>query len=561
QDLFMSLNNGVKAEPSEETILQSQQSQQSTDSSASTLSEFERLEQRLRDEPHDTESWKRLVAAAEDSGETQKIRAAFDALLQQYPHTSAAQISYIEHFLDNQRIVKRKTSLSDTSRLRRPAGHDRDRGDTWNDYLTLLKSGQTTSTWEEQQKMDAIRKVLHRAVQIPLDNVEKLWSELESFENNLNRITAKRFMAELSPNYMQARTVLRELKQHTANLYPSSVPSADRDIFLPTLPSFSQSERQLVGKWKAYLKWEEGNPLMLEERDRTNLLTRIQSAYRKATIRMRYFPEIWFMAYSWFSSVGQNDEALAQLKTGLEANPNSFGKKKEYQEVHAIYEKFLSVLRDELTGLINAEKARTDSESAAATSATKEESEGDPNETSMESTQPNDVNTTSFGSTSSTSSVAGSSAAEIAERRKDFGLVYIMYMRFVRRAEGVNASRPIFGKARKEPNLTPWEVYEAAALMEYHCSGEKGVATRIFEVGMSLFGKDKDYVLRYLGFLISVNDQNNARALFERVIGTFSPEDARPLWERWVRYDYQYGDLEAVHKIEKRMADIYPNGA
>jgi cleavage stimulation factor subunit 3 len=145
--------------------------------------------------------------------------------------------------------------------------------------------------------MDAIRKVLHRAVQIPLDNVEKLWSELESFENNLNRITAKRFMAELSPNYMQARTVLRELKQHTANLYPPSVPNADRDLFLPTLPSFTQAERQLVGKWKAYLKWEEGNPLMLEERDRANLLTRIQSAYRKATIRMRYFPEIWCVVH------------------------------------------------------------------------------------------------------------------------------------------------------------------------------------------------------------------------------------------------------------------------
>ena len=38
--------------------------------------------------------------------------------------------------------------------------------------------------------MDALRKVYHRAVQIPLENVETLWSELETFENNLNRITA-----------------------------------------------------------------------------------------------------------------------------------------------------------------------------------------------------------------------------------------------------------------------------------------------------------------------------------------------------------------------------------
>jgi hypothetical protein len=54
---------------------------------------------------------------------------------------------------------------------------------------TLHSTLQTTSTWEEQQKMDALRKVYHRAVQIPLDNVERLWSELETFETNLNKIT------------------------------------------------------------------------------------------------------------------------------------------------------------------------------------------------------------------------------------------------------------------------------------------------------------------------------------------------------------------------------------
>ena len=47
--------------------------------------------------------------------------------------------------------------------------------------------------------------------QIPLDNVERLWQELEAFETNLNRITAKKFMADISPAHMQAHTVLRQL--------------------------------------------------------------------------------------------------------------------------------------------------------------------------------------------------------------------------------------------------------------------------------------------------------------------------------------------------------------
>ena len=52
----------------------------------------------------------------------------------------------------------------------------------------------------------------------------------------------------------------------------------------------------------------------------------------------------------------------------------------------------------------------------------------------------------------------------------------------------------------------------------------------------------------------------DARALFERTVGTFPPDKARPLWERWARYEYQYGNLEAALKLEKRMAEVYPNG-
>ena len=184
--------------------------------------------------------------------------------------------------------------------------------------------------------MDALRKVYHRAVQIPLDNVERLWQELEAFETNLNRITAKKFMADLSPAHMQARTVLRQLVNHVGAIYPPN----SSEIYLPSLPKFDASERALVGKWKAYLKWEEGNPLEIEEKDRSILITRIQGVYRKAVIRLRYYSEIWhvvyllfytylltllflrFMAYTWTNSVGKHDEAMSILKAGMEANPS-----------------------------------------------------------------------------------------------------------------------------------------------------------------------------------------------------------------------------------------------
>ncbi|KIM42654.1 hypothetical protein M413DRAFT_444338 [Hebeloma cylindrosporum] len=534
-------------------------------------SEFESLSAQLAQNPHDPDGWRRLIRVAEETGDISKISTAYDALLAQYPNNATPQIQYISHFVNDPDTFERAEDLFKKFLIKSPCvdlwafyltqvrrlnvtpaqrdnirisyefalnhvGQDKDSGQIWSDYIQFLKSGEASTTWEEQQKMDALRKVYHRAVQIPLDNVERLWQELEAFETGLNRITAKKFMADLSPAHMQARTVLRQLINHVGPLYATN----SSEMFLPSLPRFDAAERALVGKWKVYLKWEESNPLELEDSQKATLITRIQGVYRKALIRMRYYTEIWFMAYTWTSSVGKQDEAISILKAGLEANPSSFlltfayaealEVKKEFEEVHALYDKFLGTLRANLEQL----------EGAAAN--TSMSSNGSSQTTNGNA---NDSQNSSFNTQSGEEP---QKKTELQKHRTEYGLAWIMYMRFGMRAEGVKPARTIFAKARKD-RWTPWEVYEAAALMEYHCSDGKVVASRIFEKGLD--------VVRYLGFLISINDENNARALFERVIPNFPPERARPLWERWARYEYQYGDLEASLKLEKRMAEVY----
>lgn len=54
-------------------------------------------------------------------------------------------------------------------------------------YLPCLH--QTSNTWEEQRKMDSMRRIYQRAVSIPLNNVEHLWKEYDQWENGLNRLT------------------------------------------------------------------------------------------------------------------------------------------------------------------------------------------------------------------------------------------------------------------------------------------------------------------------------------------------------------------------------------
>lgn len=128
-------------------------------------------------------------------------------------------------------------------------------------------------------------------------------------------------MQDLTQPHMQARAKLRELRRFLGPLLPPPPASITGrpPLHLPHKPTYNPNDRALVGSWKQYLKWEEGNPLVIEDKNMLN--SRLQGVYRKAVIRMRYFSEIWFMAYSWASNAGRNDEAMSILKGGIEANP------------------------------------------------------------------------------------------------------------------------------------------------------------------------------------------------------------------------------------------------
>lgn len=51
--------------------------------------------------------------------------------------------------------------------------------------------------------------------------------------------------------------------------------------------------------------------------------------------------------------------------------------------------------------------------------------------------------------------------------------------------------------------------------MEYHVCNSKPVAVRIFEKGLELFADEVEFVLRYLGFLISLNDDQSAHIILD----------------------------------------------
>lgn len=130
-----------------------------------------------------------------------------------------------------------------------------------------------------------------------------------------------------------------------------------------------------------------------------------------------------------------------------------------FAEVHVGYEKFIEVLRKDLEATEEKINANTSSNGSLGSQVP---AKPDPNAMDTSNgqlqSQPSSQNS-SFATQASDDKPPKSK--ELVDKRTDYGIVYIMYMRFGRRAEGLKSARNIFGKARRD-RWTPWEVYEAA---------------------------------------------------------------------------------------------------
>ena len=126
-------------------------------------------------------------------------------------------------------------------------------------------------------------------------------------------------------------------------------------------------------------------------------------------------------------------------------------------------------------------------------------------------------------------------------------LAYIHYMLFIRRAEGINAAREIFKRARSDPRITQ-EIYTASALMEYFTTKDKGVALRIFELVFKKHPINLSFVRTYLDFMMLQNEQLNAKILVEKALNADSlvPSEKLVVAGKILEYDVLFGDYDTI---------------
>ena len=123
----------------------------------------------------------------------------------------------------------------------------------------------------------------------------------------------------------------------------------------------------------------------------------------------------------------------------------------DFTEVHATFDKFLETLRKDLEALESRVNASNGSSSS-------QQSQTQHNGDAPASQQGPTSNHSSFNTQSSDEKPPKNK--ELCDKRTDYGIAWIVYIRFARRAEGLKSARNVFSKARRD-RWTPWEVHEA----------------------------------------------------------------------------------------------------
>ncbi|KAJ1895875.1 mRNA 3'-end-processing protein rna14 [Kickxella alabastrina] len=491
-------------------------------------------------------------------------------------------------------------------------GCDREAGQIWTDYIAFLNSVQPYAQYEEQQKNDLLRDAYRSAVATPVMNVEEIWKSYDAFENKLDRAAAKQLLSRVSPSYMTARTALREMNKLWDAINRFQSPHA-----LPAPPGWSSREVNYLEAWKKYLKWEMSNPLRLDSA--LTLRRRITYAYNQACMALRFYPEVWIEFADYLQTCDLPTEALAKLQAASEVLPSSMAVQLAYAEMAEkqkqptickhVYEQIVSSKRSEIDSisqkysrkinkldkklqLLVASKTTEDDQEAMQGVV---EASDDISDISSDSDSDDDGQgggdkfldnasemsgpdlgrpSSSFGISVDHEALSPTEKARKAiegriakikarmenrldEKRELYTLSWIMYLRYVQRSEGIDAARQLLRRPRKDPvRYVTHHLYVAAALMEYHVAKRPGVAGKLFEVYSKVYPDSLEYIIEYMNYLINSGDDNNARALFERFQGTSIGESGH-LWSMVSDYEYNYGDMGAIAKLDKRMIDKF----
>ncbi|KAF9873508.1 cfia complex component [Colletotrichum karsti] len=583
------------------------------------------LEDRVKEDPRgDLDAWLALMAEHRRRDQLDELRNVYDRFLEVFPQAADIWAEWAQLELDSNQFqtaeavfnrslvnapnvklwtvylnyIRRRYDLTNdpNGEARRiltmsyefvisSVGIDRDSGQLWKDYIQFIKNGPGQvggSGWQDQQKMDQLRKAYHRAITVPMSALTDLWKDYDQFEMSLNKTTGRQFIQKRSPAYMTAKASNSQLDRLIPRLQRTTLPR------LPPAPGFDgdQDFMEQVDLWKKWIQWEKEDPLVLQEEEPEAYRGRVLYCYKQALMALRFWPEMWVDAAEWCfaNNISKDGKelGLSFLTDGIEANPESVllalrhgdrvettypaadDDESKAARAKAIREPYSKVL-DNLYAMSKKLKEREEQ------AVRKIEAAAGPDLNIKNSIERNDDDVdgdappAEFGKEAHVKAVKHGFSVQADMLKRTISFVWIALCRAARRTQGKGSAsaglRQVFIEARSRGQLTS-DVYIAVAKMEALIYNDPA-GGKIFDRGAKLFPEDASFMLEYIKFLHSKGDTTNARVVFETCVNRLTQKEdkkdmAKSLYSYFHKYESQFGELSSIAELEKRMSELWP---
>ena len=445
-----------------------------------------------------------------------------------------------------------------------------DAGPLWLDYVAFSPRWiRSTRARRVKRRAAALERRGARAYRRALaagDAVDALYREYDAFESKLDKTLAKALLAEVKPKTDLVRAILKERKTLRDALVVGGLagkPGANTPSKPPAVGAAAQQQAAQQQKtpeaqaslWRALLDWERTNPQNFPAAEdgsgapHPQLTRRVALTFELALMSLRRFPDVWLEFAAWHEGEGRVEDALATLDRAAEAIPSC--------SMFAFYASDLLELRGDAAGA----KARYE----AVLDAHERDAEARAARAAADGT------------------CATERDFEHAPMADATCLAYVEYLRCCRRCEGSASSRKAFMRARRAPGAKArWEIFVAAALVEWRYDRAEKPARNVFELGLKTHFSNPRYVEAYAEFLVGANDAANARVLFERAatdaLDALRDADAealgetrddperrarkeraaatiRDVFDQFVAFEHEHGTMETMRAVESRRAE------
>ena len=370
----------------------------------------------------------------------------------------------------------------------------------WLDYINFLRSVETAGSYAESQRIVGVRRMFHKAIVSPIKDLDTLWKDYCQFETSVNQVLAKKMQEDKVKEYQNARRVAKEYEVITKGINKNA---------LSVRPRNNAEDNRQLELWKKYIEWEKDNPLRAE--DLTVVISRVMFAYEQCLLCCALHPEVWIDAAQYLQ-----ESIHAISEKGNDASNKMLG-----AEVSSLFERALSF------GLHNCLLIYF--------------CLADFEEENRQYDKVHEIY-----------------KKALAIPDNEVTLVYIQYMRFVRRSEGLASLRKIFRMARQDSRVK-YHVYIYAALVESNFNRASVVPMRILSLALDKFKDQSDFIIRFVNFATYPHDTSTMRIFFERILSTdLTAEQASEVWDRFAELECNLGDLTSILHLEKRRLTYFP---